>query len=140
MPPSDADQLLKLQPAVQPVKPTLESAASLTASNNEDQMDPSLQQVIETTREYAEKDDPSLQRALAMSLKDKEEALLQTALELSMQGKFSWFFLLFDVLIAVFDTEKEFCNVYFSLVPFVCFDLEISELVTKILFLTCPQL
>ncbi|CAI9730130.1 ataxin-3-like [Octopus vulgaris] len=86
LPPSDADQLLKIHPAVQPVKPTLESAAPLTASSSEDQMDPSLQQVIETTREYAEKDDPSLQRALAMSLKDKEEALLQTALELSMQG------------------------------------------------------
>ncbi|GAB1601373.1 ataxin-3-like [Argonauta hians] len=86
LPPSDADQLLKLSPAVQPVKPTLESLATLNGVNPDEQMDPSLQQVIESTREYAEKDDPSLQRALAMSLKDKEEALLQTALQLSLQG------------------------------------------------------
>lgn len=88
LPDCEADALLKLNPAIQTVKPTIETSLSANSSL-EDQMDTSLQHVIETTREYAERDDPSLQKALEMSLRDnqkQEEALLKTALQLSMQG------------------------------------------------------
>lgn len=89
LPHCEADTLLKLSPAIQTVKPTIETPLSANSSL-EDQMDTSLQHVIETTREYAERDDPSLQRALEMSLRDnqkQEEAQLETALQLSMQGQ-----------------------------------------------------
>lgn len=87
LPHCEADTLLKLSPAIQTVKPTIETPLSANSSL-EDQMDTSLQHVIETTREYAERDDPSLQKALEMSLRDnqkQEEAQLETALQLSMQ-------------------------------------------------------
>ncbi|XP_046582284.1 ataxin-3-like [Haliotis rubra] len=67
LPNSEADQLLKMIPAVQPIKPTLINEAAETSDQSGDG-DMELQRAIEESRRLVENDDTMLQKALKMSM------------------------------------------------------------------------
>ncbi|XP_041353044.1 ataxin-3-like [Gigantopelta aegis] len=65
LPDCDADQLLKLMPAVQSVKPTLITEVD---ESEMDDADPQIRALKEESRKYVEAEDASLQKALQLSM------------------------------------------------------------------------
>ena len=74
LPDCEADQLLKLMPAVQPIKPSLitdSSSRSSVGHASEGEVDAELEQALRASRDLVENDDDSLQKALAMSMQGR---------------------------------------------------------------------
>ncbi|KAK3093807.1 hypothetical protein FSP39_020462 [Pinctada imbricata] len=67
LPECEADEVLRLAPAVQPVKPRLINE-NQAISQNEGQQDDEMQAVMEESRKLVDSDDKMLQRALQMSM------------------------------------------------------------------------
>ena len=105
LPDCEADQLLQVMPAVQPIKPRLltelNRERSSTSSKTEDQAidHDDLLRALEESSKLANSDDPSLNKVLRLSGMENDEATLQRALALSMTGKGS------DVYVPVFIFE-----------------------------------
>lgn len=69
MPECEADQLLRLMPAVQQVKPRLLTEKEEWAgTNGDDAEDSALTEALRASRELIDNNDTALQRALQMSL------------------------------------------------------------------------
>ena len=69
LPDCDADQLLKLVPAVQTVKPTLVTEVE---ESEVDDADPQVRALKEESRRYVDAEDASLQKALQLSMEGAE--------------------------------------------------------------------
>lgn len=84
---TEADQLLRIVPAVQPIKPSLitPEGGSERSSNHDDEGDDDhFQRALAESRHLVERDDTALQRALDQSRQEEEEVELQRALRDSM--------------------------------------------------------
>ncbi|CAG5127791.1 unnamed protein product [Candidula unifasciata] len=69
LPECEADQLLRLMPAVQTIKPRLlTEKEEWDGANNEDPEDPVLTEALQASRDLIDSDDTALQRALQLSL------------------------------------------------------------------------
>lgn len=67
LPECEADQLLRLMPAIQTVKPSLLTEKEAETDVVEDD-DRALKEALRASKELIDKDDAALQRALQMSL------------------------------------------------------------------------
>ena len=69
LPESEADQLLKLMPATQPVKPRLITDNKQNAENPAGNIDgEDFERALQVSRQMADSEDTALQKALSMSM------------------------------------------------------------------------
>lgn len=71
---TEADQLLRIMPAVQPIKPSLlTSEGQDKVTQGEDDDDQYLQKALEESRQLVEQDDMALQKALNDSMTGRSD-------------------------------------------------------------------
>ncbi|KAK3597854.1 hypothetical protein CHS0354_029431 [Potamilus streckersoni] len=89
LPECEADELLKVIPAVQPIKPRLITEKAANKMEGTEEGDEDYQLALAESKHLVENDDRALQKALQMSMEENltEEEMLKEAIAMSMQNE-----------------------------------------------------